>query len=291
MKISVIVATRDRAGNLGGLLESLAATSPPTGGWELVVVDNGSSDGTRAVVAAAQRGGGLPLRYYVEPVPGKPQALNTGVARASGDILVFTDDDCIVAPDWLVAIAAEFDADPHLGGVGGRVELYDPADAPVATRTGTTRRTLGSPDELFGFIIGANMAFRRDVLEEVGEFDVPTCEDIDLVHRAFRCGYTVAYAPEVLVYHNHGRRGEAAVASAGLKYLGGRGAFYAKYALAGDWGVVRMALRETCQVTGQMVTELWRWRSARPQARRLAALARGFWARLRMELLGSRTAR
>src|SRR5262249_37984640 len=92
--LTVIVATRDRAAHAAQILHHLA--SQETGGilgYEVLVVDNGSTDTTRIVVEAAQRNFPAPLHYVYEGRAGKSHALNAGMARATGDILVFTDDD------------------------------------------------------------------------------------------------------------------------------------------------------------------------------------------------------
>src|SRR5262245_61059320 len=100
--ISIIICTYNRAEDLGNFLLSLAYqkglnSSVP---WEIVVVDNNSSDGTRTVVDDIRKSKGLNLRYLFEEQQGKSFAMNTGVAQAQGDILAFSDDDVIADPSW-----------------------------------------------------------------------------------------------------------------------------------------------------------------------------------------------
>jgi glycosyltransferase involved in cell wall biosynthesis len=288
MKASVIIATRDRADRLLATLRSFEAMAPPPDGWELLVVDNGSSDETASVIEAVRGREAIPLVHLIELRPGKPLALNAGLARASGDIVAFTDDDCIVPRDWLASIVEEFRADPRLGGVGGRVELYQPTDQPVAVRTCTERRALSSPRELYGFIIGCNMALTRRVIDDIGPFDpfvgpgapIPSGNDIDIIYRAYRRRHLIVYAPNILVYHNHGRQSEAAVESVQQRYAIGRGAFYAKYALAGDWAILRMGAREVYDAMRDFWGDLRAGRSPHRQLRLLSDLAAGFWRRL-----------
>ncbi len=94
MNLSVILCTYNRATLLEKALRSLEQIRQPAGlAWELVLVDNNSSDDTKAVVDAAIRRGTLPCRYVFEPRQGKSNALNTGIAQAKADVLAFTDDD------------------------------------------------------------------------------------------------------------------------------------------------------------------------------------------------------
>lgn len=102
-------------------------------------------------------------------------------------------------------------------------------------------------------IIGCNMAFRREVLKVVSDFDPllgpgskigAIYEDIDFLYRIFRQGFKIVYSPTVLVFHNHGRKGEAEVNNQLRKYLRGRGAFYCKHILRRDMAIIRVASGE-----------------------------------------------
>jgi glycosyltransferase involved in cell wall biosynthesis len=133
--ISVVVCTRDRAARLDRMLRSLHEMATPAAlEWEVLVVDNGSRDGTRDVVTAFARRAKMPTRYLFEKRRGLSRARNAGVRAARGDVVAFTDDDCLVDSQWVARIDAEFRADVELGIVGGRVELHDPGDAPVSVR-------------------------------------------------------------------------------------------------------------------------------------------------------------
>ena len=285
------MATRNRADRLRATLGSLESVTPPSGGWELIVVDNGSTDATADVLADFTRRARLPLLILTETRPGKPVALNAGLARARAEILAFTDDDCIIPADWLTIMDAEFRADPLLGGLGGRVELYNKSDRPVATRTDRERSVLASPQRLYEFVIGCNMAFTRPVIEDLGGFDplvgpgapIGSGNDVDLVYRAFRKGYRVAYVPGLVVYHNHGRESDAEEAVLRERYLRGRGGFYAKFALRGDLGVIRMALSEVREALSGLMHR-GDAGTAEREAQRLNWLGRGAWTRLRLSL-------
>ena len=239
--VSVIVCTRNRCAALGNLLEALTRlTIPPELSWELVVVNNGSTDGTAELLNGfAER---LPIMQVFEPEKGLSTARNTGMRAARGEILAFTDDDCIPAPDWVNAIHEEFARDAGLAGLGGRVELQDPRDYPITVRTSRQREPLTSPYQLPALMVGCNMAFRRSTIDLVGEFDttlgagtaVGSAEDTDFLYRALRRGLRIEYVPEVLLAHDHGRRSSEDVRGLRRSYARGRGALLVKYLLRAD---------------------------------------------------------
>jgi glycosyltransferase involved in cell wall biosynthesis len=231
---------------------------PTRQAWELVVVDNNSTDDTREAVLRFSARAGFDCRYAFEGKQGLSHARNRGVAEARGDVIACVDDDCLVDENWLAQIAAEFEQDASLHVLGGRVELHDPADARVSVRPGRARLDLAGNTAALDHIIGCNIAFRRSAFEQVGGFDprfgagsliVPSYEDCEFVYRVVRQGGGITYAPNVLVFHHHGRRDEAVVASLQRGYAMGRGGFYARYARRADWRVIRMAWRELAERT------------------------------------------
>ena len=115
--LSVLMATHNGARTLPTVLNAHCALKQPQGGWKLIIVDNGSTDTTREVVYAfADR---LPLTYVFEPKRGKNAALNTGLSRIEGDLVVFTDDDAVPVPEWLVELRATADSHPSFSIFGG----------------------------------------------------------------------------------------------------------------------------------------------------------------------------
>lgn len=242
--VSVIVCTRNRRDALARLLERLEQLVVPAGlRWELIVVDNGSTDGTAALLASWPRK--LPLRVVTELTAGLSRARNTGLAAATGDVLLFTDDDCLPDPQWLAAIHDDFARAPSLGVLGGRVELFDERDQPTTTRTSRVRGEITTAFNLDS-IIGCNMAFRRSSLLAAGPFDIAlgggtgagAGEDVDFVYRALRAGLRIEYSPDALVYHNHGRRTDAQVRALKRAYTVARGALLCKYLMQRDRGIL-----------------------------------------------------
>jgi GT2 family glycosyltransferase len=214
---SIVIATFNRADDLRQTLDSLAALRPD-GRWEVIVVDNNSTDGTRHVVEAAAAAFPAPLRYLVEREQGRSPALNAGIARAHGDIIVTTDDDVRVEPDWLNR-AAEALERLGAGYVGGRVLPIwgGPRPAWLPNRSGKHWAVIalldyGSDPIEFGARVplGVNMAFRRSAFERAGLLDPQTGrkagtllgqEVREWCIRARAAGVRGFYVPEMVVRH------------------------------------------------------------------------------------------
>ncbi|WP_107400514.1 glycosyltransferase [Streptomyces africanus] len=221
---SVVVATRERAGQLARALDSLLAQDHPR--FEIVVVDNAPvTSGTRELVERkyAER-----VRYVHEPVPGLAVAHNTGLAAARGEVVAFTDDDVVADPRWLTELTAPFAADPGLGCSTGLIlpaRLTTPAQVLLESHggfaKGFTPRTYDparppGDEPLFPFTAGrfgsgANMAFRTAVLRSVGGFDPATGagtaarggDDLYGFVRVLAEGHRLRYTPSALVWHHH----------------------------------------------------------------------------------------
>lgn len=233
MRLSVVVCTRGRPAQLRACLDRFRRLA---GGadWELVVVNNGSGDGTSDVLRSYAREAPHPLKVLEEPRPGLGGARNRGWRGAAGELIAFTDDDCYPADDYLDRIVGCFE-EASLGFVGGRVLLFDPTDFPITIQE-LDHRVEIEPCAFVpaGLIHGANFAFRREVLEAIGGFDpgfgagTPfACEDVDAVARAAAAGWWGAYDPGPVVYHHHGRKTGEALRLRRV-YALGRGAYYAK---------------------------------------------------------------
>ena len=177
------------------------------------------------------------VKNVCEPTPGLALARNSGLNRACGDIVAFTDDDCYVEPDFLAKIMQSF-KDPDVGYLGGRICLHDPTDAPVTILESKEPKTFNSRTYVrAGEIQGANMAFRRAPLLQVGGFDPLfgsgayfPAEDIDAVASVGLAGWMGVYDPEVVVYHHHGRK-LSDLPALMKAYDRGRGAYHMKLLL------------------------------------------------------------
>jgi glycosyltransferase involved in cell wall biosynthesis len=236
--VSLIICTRNRCQKLALCLEAVRRITFDRP-WELILVDNGSTDQTSAVVSDFIESGKVRAIYLFEPRGGKSTGLNTALTAAGGQVLAFTDDDCYPAPDFLSQVWSAFN-DPSVGYIGGRILLHDPDDYPITIDESTTPRTY--PAKSFvcaGCVQGANMAFRRNVLLDIGGFDplfgpgtLFVAEEIEAVGRASAMGWKGEYHPEVVVRHHHGRKA-ADVAAVWKSYAMGVGAYHMKVLLKG----------------------------------------------------------
>lgn len=169
LHITVAICTWNRASLLAQTLTAMIALRVPEGTtWELLVVDNNSTDGTAATIATFE--GRLPIRRLVELRPGLSHARNRATIEASGEYLLWTDDDVLVEPSWLGAYVAAFIRRPAAGFFGGVIRPWFPNDPPEWLRRGfdhvaTAYASLDyGPEEIplsvGRFPFGANMAFR-----------------------------------------------------------------------------------------------------------------------------------
>ncbi|MGE5303764.1 MAG: glycosyltransferase family 2 protein, partial [Alphaproteobacteria bacterium] len=217
--ISLIIPTHNRASVLKRAL--ISAMNLSFQDYEIIVVDNGSTDATPAIVGDLQNNtGGHTVRYVREPRVGLHNARHAGVWAAKGDILVFTDDDATFAPAWLRAYADAFEAHPEMVAAGGPVRPVWEAPPPqwLLNFMGDARTfgtlSLMEPYDSFrldpdGMVFGVNMAIRRDVLLELGGFNPDSFGDTwlgdgetGLVYKIWEHKMLIAYVPEALVYHH-----------------------------------------------------------------------------------------
>jgi glycosyltransferase involved in cell wall biosynthesis len=233
--VSLIISTRNRCQPLRQCLESIRQLESPAGGWEFIVVYTPAADATGEVIEEYGRAWPVAMKVVLEMRPGLGLARNSGIAAATGDLIVFTDDDCYPEPDFLVQMERVFAEDPKLGYAGGRILLYDPTDYPVDIHPSEEREEI-PPYHLFapGELSGANMAFRRQAIEETGGFD-PLLgagarmggEDLDFFATVSAAGWRGVYDPQPTIYHHHGRKA-ADVERLHLGHIFGNGAFLGK---------------------------------------------------------------
>lgn len=221
MRISVILCTHNRCRSLAKALESLAASElPASAEWDVIVVDNNSTDQTRSVVEVFCRRDPLHFRYLFEPRQGKSQALNAGIADACADILAFTDDDVTVEPTWLRELTLPLQ-DPEWLGAGGRVflpvDFVPPSwlrvDDPHSPLTCLAYFDPGPEPGVFPKLlppVGANMAYRKQAFLKYGGFRTDLgprpgravrCEDTELGWRFLNAGERIKYVPSAIVHH------------------------------------------------------------------------------------------
>lgn len=221
--VTVAVCTRNRTDQLAACLTALQAVTYPH--LELLVVDNAPDDAATARLLQTQ----FPqVGYVCEPTPGLNRARNRAIATARGEIIAFTDDDVLVDPGWVDALAHLFAADPQVTAVTGLVlpaELEHEAQALFEQYGGFGRGfqrqwfraspTPGATARAYAgsgrFGTGANMAYRRAIFDQIGYFDpaldvgTPTNGggDLEMFFRILKEGGTLVYEPAAMVRHRH----------------------------------------------------------------------------------------
>ena len=209
----MIVPTKDRDGYLSVALESLAAQDLDPRSYEVVVVDDGHSPGTRAVTEAVAAGAATSIRYVERAgVPGLNSARNTGVEASAAPFVVFVDDDVDAPPGWLRALLDGRRRHPGAQVLGGPIELrLEGFRLPMCGREAPPITTLdaGPEDREIEVVWGANMGADRSAFELAGMFDpgVPYGFDEDMWERRLReRGGHVMYVARAGLVHRRDRR-------------------------------------------------------------------------------------
>jgi glucosyl-dolichyl phosphate glucuronosyltransferase len=219
MNISVILCTYNRCQQLAKALNSIAASNIPEPlTWEVLVVDNRSSDETREIVNDYVRRYPDRFRYVFEGHQGKSHALNTGIQEARGDLLAFVDDDVIVDSNWLCNLVLPL-MQGEWGGTGGRVfperDLVLPnwirRDSPLIVGPLVIFDLGPNNAPLKEAPFGTNMAFRKTLFAKHGGFRTDLGprpgselrgEDSELIRRFMHAGERLYYVPSAIVYHS-----------------------------------------------------------------------------------------
>ena len=254
-RVSVIVCTRDRPDQLRSCLDALVALERQAD--EIIVVDNCPSDPRTEVLCRSYE-----VRYVREPIPGQARARNRGIVESRGDLIAFTDDDCVPDSHWLDDLEASF-IDPlvmAVTGYVGPVELETPAQLLFETHYGFGRSTerrildLNNPGVMAAATragAGANMIFRRDVFRTVGMFaedlgpgtPARSGDDKYYFFKIVRLGYRICQEPTRQVWHRH------------------RDDFQALARIMNDYGVAEFAFATRCIVADRELSavRMWLW--------------------------------
>ncbi len=216
--LSVVISTYNRCALLPSALRSVLAQEARGVSFELIVVDNNSRDDTRQVVDSFIEQGmkvSVPVRYFFEPKQGLSHGWNTGVDKARGKIIAFTDDDIEVATDWVYQIKTVFDNHPEIAFIGGRVLPLWAHDVPSwLTREHWSPLALQDADAPFytnqrNPICLLGKSFRREAFERVGNFradlgrvknHIGSLEDAEIQERMWSAGLQGMHAPSVIFH-------------------------------------------------------------------------------------------
>ena len=207
MRFSVVVPTHNRRDLLERVVAAILDQTLPREHYELIVVDDGSRDGSEALGEALA--GRLGFKFIRQDNRGPAAARNRGIAEATGEVVAFTDDDCLVPRDWLERLADGYRRHSQVAGVGGGLRAPEEvlARSAVARLEAFIAREVygvGGEERLGGFECPAggtnNMSYRREVLLEVGGFDESfgpdvSGEEADLKLRITQRGGLLLYVP------------------------------------------------------------------------------------------------
>ena len=217
LPISAVICTHNREDYLGAAIDSLLAQD--FSNYEVIVVDNASSDSTKQVVESR-----LPhprIQYIYEPVTGLSVARNTGAKAAKGEIIAYLDDDAVASTGWLSCLWQAYQNNPQLAIAGGKVTLiFPPGKTSPPWLSADLASNLGAYDlgDEMVYITnpgmtprGLNYSIRRTFLEQIGGFDVNlgrvgknllSNEELQMTQLALEQQWQVAYLPQALVAHN-----------------------------------------------------------------------------------------
>ncbi|MDP3143556.1 MAG: PqqD family peptide modification chaperone [Candidatus Omnitrophota bacterium] len=202
--VSISVPVLNRPKDIALCLESLLKLDFPKEDYEIIVVDNGSTDNTKEVIQQ------FPVKYFFEPKRGRGAARNRGVRESKGKYLAFIDSDCVATPNWLTELVKAVEEKPHIAAFGGKIIAYK-MDTWVE-RYIDHRRFFDQELAVEAFqiedlprFIPVNAIIKRDILEQAGNFDEELSSSIDteLGYRLILQGFQIGYAEKAIVCHCH----------------------------------------------------------------------------------------
>lgn len=213
-QVSVVIPVYNGEHHLPQTLRALEDQSyAAIGNYEVIVVDNHSSDGTARVIRSFAEQPGSRVRYVLETEKGVCAARNRGIREALGTYICFTDDDCVAEQRWLEELVRTFEA-TEAGAVQGKIVLATPIPEQCRFPKDFIQRRIACVDygdQVFNLnddqdLVGANMAVRRDILAKFGGFDANPdfflCEDTEFSIRLARQGVRRVYTPRALIHHH-----------------------------------------------------------------------------------------
>lgn len=201
--VSIVIPAYNAATTISQTVEACLAQRYPAETLEVIVVDDGSTDETEKTLTS------YPVVYLKQKNAGPAAARNQGWKKAQGEIVFFTDADCIPEPDWVSRIIAHYN-DATIGAVGGSYGIANPgqllADCVYQEIIARHRRMPCSPRALGSY----NLSVRRDILVRVNGFDesyrMASGEDNDLSYNIRKAGFQLVFEPQALVSHYHPSR-------------------------------------------------------------------------------------
>jgi|Deesub1362A_J573_1020465.scaffolds.fasta_scaffold00077_13 glycosyltransferase involved in cell wall biosynthesis len=217
IKVSAVVCTCNRGANLGDTILSLQKQDCDPRLYEVIIVDNNSTDNTKEVVEKFIKNSSVRMKYVFEENIGLSNARNAGIKNSEGEIIAFIDDDAVAREDWISGIIRAFES-ADFDCIGGDIEgdwhgnkpawLTERLEGSLGVHFyGGKKKELKYPGE---YPCGVNMAFKRKVFDKVGLFSAEfgrkgksllSREETELCYRVEKSGGKVGYFPGVVVKH------------------------------------------------------------------------------------------
>ena len=207
MFISIIIPTYNSIDSLKEMIGSLYKQSHPADQYEIIVVDDGSSDGTGAWVESQKKGCPCHLKYLFQKNQGPASARNLGLKNARGEIVAFTDSDDIASSVWIEEIGKGYD-DDRVAGIGGTIKAK-PTSSAISQYCAYIRFNEQPPVDKTGiiYLITGNASFRKSSLNSIGGFDERYSfaggEDVDLSFRLKKRGFYFKYNKTAIIFSHH----------------------------------------------------------------------------------------
>jgi glycosyltransferase involved in cell wall biosynthesis len=200
--VSVVVATYDREKMLGECIDSLFRQTYPKDRLELIIVNDGSHDGTEGVLRAYEKMAPCRLKWLSQPNSGQTVSFNRGIWNSRGDIVCITGDDCVADERWIENLVGGYAAD-DIGGVGGII--LGMGTGSLLERYLEKNRFFSQETGISIALIGGNSSFRKRVLEEVGGFDTffRHGQDTEICLRIRARGYVFNIVRDAVIHHRH----------------------------------------------------------------------------------------
>jgi len=198
--ISVVVPAYNNEKTIAATIEALLAQDYPAENLEIIIVDDGSNDRTGEIIK------NYPVKYSYQDNKGPAAARNLGWRLSKGQIICFTDADCIPEKQWVSKLCGEYTSD-KIAGVGGSYRNAN-SDNLLATciHQEIIQRHLRIPKQV-NYLGAFNVSYRRGVLEEIGGFNESypdaSCEDNDIAYRIVKKGYKLIFDKDIRVGHHH----------------------------------------------------------------------------------------
>lgn len=261
--VSVVMCTRNRDDKIGSAVSRVLESDYPS--FDLTIIDQSTTDATERAIREVADGDDRVVYVHTSEA-GLSRAYNNGIRRSTGEILAFTDDDCLAPTDWIANIVAAFRSEPDGDLLYGTVAAAGVSEddsrlTPVLAVERPRRMSREDGFEVFG--MGANFAARRRLFDRVGMFDemlggggpLWSSQDHDLTYRAYRGGCVTLLRPEVVIRHD-GRREAQDWPSLLYAYGSGDGAFYTKHARCVDPYAWWLWARQLGEATARLAYEL-----------------------------------